>query len=178
MNNKGFTYYSVGEEFDRKMESDGAIFEIDDNICQCIIGLTNISPAEIEAVDKGRIEISLSYIDGVIYICASIDDILLFDMPFNMGLYEKFQLEEPENNGYLMPIFLVDNSTNIIKAIRVVGFNKEFSRKLYDFSKEQFENKITDYKARCTKIEKEYPTEKILQERLVFNVFDGKAENK
>ncbi len=41
-----------------------------------------------------------------------------------------------------MPIILVENRTNIIKAIRVIGFDAMFSKKLYELSKNQWENEM------------------------------------
>ena len=129
--------FPVGDKFDKKIPHDGAIFEIHNNLCQCVIGLSNISKKEIAAVDRGKITFDLCYVDGIIFLCANFSGIMFFEMPFNMKLYDEFQLSDPGTNGYLMPVFLVDNETNTIMAMRGLGFKNEFSKKLYGFSKEQ-----------------------------------------
>ncbi len=53
----------------------------------------------------------------IIFLNIIADGILYFDVPFNMGLYDKFQLENPKNFGYTTIIFLVDNATNRIAAM-------------------------------------------------------------
>ena len=113
----GFTCYQVGKPYDRIMHSDGAVLEIHDNLCMCSIGLTDVSVAEALAVERGKLKLSLTYVNGIIFVCVNVADKLLFDMPFNVCLYDKFPLDEPGSGCYMMPIVLVENRTNIIKAI-------------------------------------------------------------
>lgn len=170
--------YSVGGKFDRKMLQDGAIFEIHNNLCQCVIGLHNISEKEIAAVDRGKITFDLCYVDGIIFMCANFSEIMFFEMPFNMKLYDKFQLTDPGANGYLMPVFLVDNATNTIMAIRGLGFKNELSRKLYELSKEQWIKGVEDYNTKLAEIYLTYPRSKLLDNSTAHNVFGGLTNEK
>ena len=170
--------YSVGGKFDKKMPQDGAIFEIQNNLCQCVIGLRNISKKEIAAVDRGKITFDLCYVNGIIFLCANFSEIMFFEMPFNMKLYDKFQLTDPGTNGYLMPVFLVDNETNTIMAMRGLGFKNEFSRKLYELSNEQWTKGVEDYNTKLEKTYLTHPRSKLLDNRIAQNVFGGLTNEK
>lgn len=165
--------YHVGNKFDRKLGADGAVFEIDDNLCQCIIGLHDISQKEVHAVEEGKMTVALTYFDGIILLCVKIDDVLTFDIPFNMGLYNEFRLEDPGRFGYIMLVILVDNATNRIMAMRAVGFKNKFSRKLYELSKIQWEQRIEDYDAKLNKINFFVPADELLKHQVACNIFGG-----
>ncbi len=168
----GVTRYSVGEKYDKVLYRDGAVFETIQGMCFCSVGLTNISAREIQAVERGCIMVYLCEVDGIIFVCINIEGILFFDMPFNMCLYKEFALEKPKDSGYLMPIVLVENRTNIIKAMRVIGFDTMFSKKLYELSKKQWENTMTDYDRRLEKVLLKYPPYELLDKSVAWNRFE------
>lgn len=172
---QSFTFYAVGEKFDKTMADDGAILEISDNLCQCIIGLHDISEQELRAVEKGKIVATLTHKEGIIFLCLNIGGILTFDIPFNMGLYDKFELEYPGDFGYTMIIFLVDNATNIIKAMHAVGFKNLFSKKLYELSKQQWEHKIENYDEKLNRINLSVPRVELLKNQVACNIFGGET---
>ncbi len=173
---KEYIQYSVGSKIDRPLDDEGGMFEIQDNVCHCIMGMRNITEQEAEAVSKGKVTVALSDINGIIFVIVKIDDILAFDMPFNMGNYDEFQLKEPNKGGYLMPIVFVDVDTQIIRAIRLVGFKNDFCQKLYELSQKQWECRITDYNERVNNIYKNYPTQALFKQGLIFNVFEGVSD--
>ena len=90
MKQYGFELYSVGEKFERVLSGEGGTFETRDNMCECTITLSNITDEEIKAVDKGPIYVSLSYIEDVIFVNINLNNVMSFNMPFNMALYKKF----------------------------------------------------------------------------------------
>ncbi len=176
MNKKqNFTFYAVGEKFDRTMDSDGAFLEIEDSLCQCVIGLHDITDEELRAVERGKVVATLSNIEDIIFLSLNFDDVLTFDIPFNMGLYDKFQLKYPGDYGYTMMIFLIDNATNTIKAMRAVGFKNKFSRKLYELSMNQWEHRIEDYDKKLEKI-LDYTSvsrAELVKNQIACNIFGG-----
>ena len=169
-----FVRYSVGEKLENNLKEEGASFEIYDNMCQCTISMNNITDAEREAVESGRIICSLVSVNGVTYVCMYLGNVLYYEMPFNMGLYKEFRLDKlEEGNGYLFFILLADHDSGIIKAMRAVGLSDNFSRILYNLSVNQWNNKIDDYEKRVAEIFEKYPTTTMLKNSLVYDVFGG-----
>lgn len=84
--NLGMTCYQVGERFDRVLEQDGAIFELVEDRFIINIGLTNLSSAELQALE-GPTDTYLSVIEGIVFVTMQFGEALTFDMPFNAGLY-------------------------------------------------------------------------------------------
>lgn len=162
MKNNEIIKYTVGEPYDKVMPEDGAIFETHGKVCICSVGLTDISEKEIQIVENGTMRIDLCYIDGVIFLCASFGNGMSLAMPFNMSLYQSIRLDPPLDEGYLVSIILVENRTNIIKAIRVIRLDNEFSKKLYELSLRQWNHKITDYDKRFSAILESYTDESML----------------
>ncbi len=174
MNNSfEFQRYSVGDVFDMEMDGEGALFEVQDNMCKCVIGLNNISEKELQAVEKGNISVKLIEYEGITFIGMQFDKVLQFDMPFNMGVYDKCQFEDPGNLGYTVLIFLLDNSTNCVMAMRAIGLNNEFSRKLYEISVNQCEHQIENYNQKIDNIYQSISTEELLKNYISENVFGG-----
>lgn len=173
MNNYEIEKYVVGEKFGRDIGGEGCIFETHDNLCEMIISLRNPRKKEIRAVERGTAKFVLSVVKGVIFLCVSFDESLYYEVPFNMALYKEFQLKEPGNNGYLMPIFLVDYDTNEIVAMRAIGFTNEFSKKLFQYSKEQWNNPIKEYNHKLDCLLDEYPMGEIAKSAVAINRFGG-----
>ncbi len=165
--------YSVGDVFDIEMDGEGALFEVQDNMCKCVIGLNNISEKELQAVEKDGLAVKLIEYDDITFIGLQFNNVLQFDMPFNMGLYDKCQLKDPGSLGYTVLIFLLDNSTNRIMAMRAIGLNNDFSRKLYKLSVNQCENKIENYNQKLDNIYQSVSTEELLKNYISENVFGG-----
>lgn len=90
-----------------------------------------------------------------------------------MALYKQFQLKSPGKNGYMMPIFLVDKESNILCAMRAIGFNNEFSKKLYMYSKIQWDNPIRDYNRRLDFVRNRYQPKEVIRAAVAVNVFGG-----
>lgn len=161
-NEYGFTHYAVGEKYDKVMGKDGAIFEMYDGMTFINIGLTNMLESEKSLIGKGDLDVYLSIIEGIVFVVASFNDKLVFDMPFNAGLYDKFNFDKP-SGGYICPVIAIENSTNIIEAMRCIGFDAEFSRKLYEFSIKQRTEKIENYDERLKSIYSRYSPQDIIK---------------
>lgn len=99
----------------------------------------------------------------------SFGDQLILDMPFNAGLYPEFNIEDPAPNGYTVPIIAVDNKDNIIRALRVVGFDPEFSSKLYSFAKKQWKERIENFDERLQSVYDRYNPKDIIKFAIMKN---------
>lgn len=166
--------YCVGEKIEIPFEGEGAKIEADNNMLFCFIGMKNISEAEMKAVEYGKITLSLSSIDGVIFACLSVDNCLMFDMPFYMRLYKEFRLQDSEKSGYFVPIVLFDIDTKIIYAIRLIGLNNEMSKKFYELSKEQWRFGISNYNTTVEEVCKRFTTEEIFNQSIISQRFEGR----
>ena len=76
-------------------------------------------------------------------------------------------------SGNSFVLFLVDVETNIIKAMRVLGFKNEFSQKLYDLSKQQWKNGAKGYDEKVTRLIGTYTPKQLFKNNVVYNVFGG-----
>lgn len=163
LKNLGVTCLHIGGRLERIMPEEGAVFEIEDSMCMCYISLTNPNKQEIDAVQNRAVDVRLTSVDGILFVCLNIGGILSFDMPFNMCLYDSFRLKEPVKCGYIMPIVFTDQRTNAIKALRVIGFDEPFSRKLYELCRKQWDEGVTDYSARLRTVNANYTTQQLMQ---------------
>lgn len=160
---KDFTCYYIGQKYDKVMPGDGAVFELGGNNGFINIGFKNMTDEEIAAIHYGKLDIHLSVIEGLLFITESFENELILDMPFNAGLYPEFNIEDPAPYGYTVPIIAVDNKDNIIRAIRVVGFDSEFSSKLYSFAQRQWEEKIKNFDERLKSVYDRYDPRDIIR---------------
>ena len=170
MDNKKLICYQVGEKYDKVMKTDGAVFEMYDQNGVISISVTNLTEDEIFALDAGQLDIYLSVIEGIIFVVAEFKDKFIFDMPFNYGLYEKFELETPAPYGFTVSVIAVEGIDNTIKAMRVVGLDPEFSQKLYMFTEKQWRNKIQNYDERLQSVYARYTSKDILKHAIAKNI--------
>ena len=166
---EGMTCYKVGDKFDKVMGGDGAIFEMQNGMCFMYIGLTDMAEIEFDILSSNELDVYLSCIDDIVFISASFEDEMLFDMPFNAALYKEFDFDVPNGRGYLCPVFVIDNRTNIIKALRVVGLDAGFSEKLYELAMEQRKNGIDSYDERLDRISRMYSPRDIINRAVAKN---------
>lgn len=162
----GITCYGIGEPYDKVMKGDGAVWEVLDGQCILTIGLTGISKAEREAVESGSMCFVLSVIDNIILIHINVNGKLLFDVPFHAGLYDRFTLNPPieeSNCGYTLPVILVDNTTNLICAMRVISLNHSFSAWFYKQAEYQSRHPIPNYDETLNQIFAKYDTREIVK---------------
>ena len=80
-----FIKYSVGDKFDKKLEKDGAVFEVYDHTFNMVIAMSDFTDEEIKTLEMGNLDIYLSVVEGIIFITAKFGDKFILDMPFNAG---------------------------------------------------------------------------------------------
>lgn len=138
-----------------------------------VIYITEPTKQEIDAVQNRVVDIRLTSVDGILFVCLNIGGVLSFDMPFNMGLYDSFRLNETVAGGYLMSIVLADQNTNEIKALRVIGFDEPFSRRMYELCRKQWGEGVTDYDARLQAVNARYTIRQLIEKCCARFVADG-----
>ena len=170
---KEFVSYHVGQVFDKKIGGDGGRFELIGRMGHINIGFTDMTEEEISVINSGKLDIFLSLIDNIAFITAVFDNRLILDMPFHAGLYPEFNIENPMNHGYFVPIIAVDNRDNVIKAIRVAGLDPDFSAKLYSIALSQCKCKPVDYDDQLQRIYQRYTQEGIIRRAIRRNKVEG-----
>ena len=167
---KNYIRYHVGDKFNMKLNEDGAVFEAMDNQFMAVIGLTNITDEELSVFEKEPIDCRLSIIDGIIFISFVFGrQKIIINMPFNICLYSKFTLKNPYPYGYIIPIIIVENSTNIIKALRVLGWDNDFSFRFYKHCERQWAKGIDNYAYRLNEVYNKYSDIEILKRSFMVN---------
>lgn len=161
--NKDFTCYAVGDTYPKKMGGDGAIFEVTDGQCITTIGLTDISNEELTLLESEPLDCFLSVIDDIIFINFVFGRKMIFNMPFNACLYSEFTLKRRYPYGYFVPIIIIENRSNVIKAMRVVGWDNEFSLAFFDLCKIQRKKGVEHYEQRLQKVYDRYSEQEILK---------------
>ncbi|MBO5219273.1 MAG: hypothetical protein J6C52_07580 [Clostridia bacterium] len=164
---RDFVCYHVGGKYDRTMPADGAIFEMNENGGEISIALTDMTAEEIRAIHEGELSLFLSEIDGIVFVTAVFDGALVFDMPFNAGLYPEWRIEDPAPYGYFYLIAAVERRTNIITALRAGAFDPDFSARLYSFAKRQWDERIENYAERLESVYSIYSQVDILRHAIV-----------
>lgn len=93
------------------------------------IVITGMTKTEFDILNSNELDIYLSCIDDVVFISADFGNKILFDIPFDAVLYKEFDFKAPSEYGFLCPMFVIENSTNIIKSMRT-RFIREFDNDL------------------------------------------------
>ena len=159
----GFTCFAVGEKFNKVMKQDGAIIELYDDCFVIHVAFTDIRKHELFDFTNASPELYLSVIEGIVFVTAAFGESILCDMPFNVGLYKEFTLKDPGSNGFLIPAVLIENRTNIIKGLRVIGVDPKFGAQLYKAVKKQWDNPIPNYDERLKSVYDRYSPQDIMQ---------------
>lgn len=166
--------YNIGEQIKRKVKGEGAVMEIINNTPFCHIFLKNLTDIEIEAVNRGVIIADLCYVDKVAFFCLTIGGILKYELPFNMCLYSEFQLKQLRQGCYAMPIVLLDADTNIIRAMRIIRFDKEFSDTMYNLAITEWKNRVSNYQVQLKIVFNRYTTDEIMAQSIAKQIFFNK----
>lgn len=137
----------VGKEFPLTKINNGLMFDFrEDTGFVLFVGLANVDEKEVELFKKGTLNLSLSYVDEIIFLLLEMRGFIEnSDAPFHIGLskepLESFKLDKNETS-YGLSIYLVDIIDNTLKAIRVVGLGENFSDILYQMVEHQSREKL------------------------------------
>lgn len=123
--------FCVGEEFPIKIK-DGISASFRSYRIDHLIGLKHISKNEAESFNSGEIKVYLSKVNDVIFLLTEIEGVLaVSDAPLLLDIIDEDYSPIPKGDmSYLLNIFLVDTSDNILKGMRVIGLSNDLSNKL------------------------------------------------
>lgn len=134
----------------------------------CIVPTTQKSIQYRLAIEAGTIKIDLCYIEGIIFLCLNIEDVLIFRTPFHMAQYTEFQLIRPETYGcYHMIILLVDSDSKEIYAKRIIALEKKICSQFYQLAQHQWKHKLSNYGDKLIEISDKYTTKQMVEETSV-----------
>ena len=167
MEAKDFEFYSIGQYHDLVMSGDGAIFELNESRAMINIAFTDMTAEEIDAIHNGTLDFFLSVVEGIVFLVAVFENRIVFDMPFNAGLYKAFDIENPAPYGYFYMVIAVERRTNTITALRAGAFDPDFSARLYSFAKRQWDERIENYAERLESVYSIYSQVDILRHAIV-----------
>lgn len=109
-------------------------FEYSESGPMLIICMPELTEREVEAARKGRVELALYEHPPVIFVLHKIDGLLGWsDSPFSVRLCrQEIDLTAPieDGQGLGLQIVLVESTTGVVRALRLVGTSTEFAREL------------------------------------------------
>lgn len=137
----------VGKKFPLTEVREGAMMDLKDEGFILMIGLDNISEKEIMNFKKGELTIDLTFVNDIIFFVVDMEDLILSDIPFHVGYTRTDEniseiLKRDKDEVYQLHMFLVDTIDNTLKAIRFIGFTKEFSNVIEVIMNKQLETKF------------------------------------
>jgi len=167
---KNFEYYYIGQHHDLVVSGDGAIFELNESRAMINIAFTDMTDEEIDVIHNGSLDFFLSVVEGIVFLVAVFENRIVFDMPFNAGLYKAFNIENPAPYGYFYMVIAVELRTNIITALRAGAFYPDFSAQLYSFAKRQWDERIENFTERLESVYSRYSQVDILRHAIAKNI--------
>lgn len=98
------------------------------------------TPKEIDSVAGGDLRIGFDEKNEIIFLLLKFEGMPWMDAPYSIHLSPPVDLAEvEEGTGYGLQIFLVDSSTGILKAMRIIGLGTEWSRRFKEAVERQRE---------------------------------------
>lgn len=163
-------HFEVGQLFEpgRTRYDEGIKFEFTQSGPILLIFFDRPTDKEVESIRVGKLEIGFYDTESSIFILAKFEGMKWIDAPYNVHLSKPFEfakeLEEQDNIGFGLQIFLVDTVTGILKVMRYVGLGHEFSIRLRDAILKQKEVPFDDgiYNFKLNEIYKRYSTDQFV----------------
>ena len=134
--------YEVGKRYpELRTGVDRVQFDIDDSTAVLVVNYNNPSEKELKAFEStNSFEIRAITLDGVSYILVKMGGLEWVDAPYtphlSLDLTHLPNLEDDENMGLALLIFLIDSSTGELCKIRLIGLGNRFSKLLINDVKE------------------------------------------
>lgn len=98
---------------------------------ECRIFFDDPTSKKIQSIRKGLFQIKLLELNEIIFFLFRFDTEPWMDAAYTVHLSEPFEFEEmPEGTGFAFRIFFVDRKTAILKVIRFIGLEHNFSLRL------------------------------------------------
>jgi hypothetical protein len=187
------TVYAVGRPFDpqRRRWPEGVMYVYQHDWHRLLIFFKGIRSVERQAVQRGLTHFGLYVEEDVIFLLFKMDGpkgkgIAWHAAPYSWHLVdpEARTLPEPpqdipEGLGALLHIFLIEASSGIIEAIRVVNFSHDFTRHLHQAIRVQAASSFdrARYNQQIERIYQKFPTAdsmaKVAEARCLGGIYEG-----
>lgn len=142
---------------------EGVRFDMTDSGATLTICFNQPTNTEIESIKKGKLEFGMFVKEDIIFILSKFEGMKWMDSPFHIKLAKNLTLlqDAQAGQGYALHITLIDTKNGEIKAMRLVGLNTQFSKKLKSNIEEQQKNEFdsSSHTMKLSNIMRNYSTE-------------------
>lgn len=154
--------YQVGQAI-IPPSADSVRFDLTDSGAVLMIAMQNLSAAEKNAFKNGVQQFKFAVANDIIFFLCRFGTLSWMDAPYYKGLSRPFQIERPEDGqGIAMHAMLVESTTGVLVAQKLIGLPHDLSIKLLDAVAAQPE--ISDYNARLNMAFQLYTTSDLLKQ--------------
>lgn len=156
--------YSVGDKVCQP-SADGVIFDLDDSGATLQCKFAKPTVAEVKAFKSG-LSFKFVVVEDIIFILSRMGAGQWMDSPYYKhrapNLTDPQNLQDPEEGkGLGVTAMLIDASTGVLKAIKLVGLETDLTRRLFAAIREQ--PKIVNYTERLNRIMATYTTNDLVE---------------
>ena len=156
--------YRIGDRICDPISGDASLFDITPGGAELILKFQRPSSREKSAVKSGVAQFRAIAINGIVFFLARFGTMAWIDAPYNKTTSQGQIQRPPEGMGIALHIMLVDASTGILVAQRVIGLSTKFTRDLADMISLEPEHSNWDaYLAEIDRIYQMYTTQDMVQ---------------
>lgn len=163
-----FVYaYSVGDVVCAP-SPDGIVFDVTDSGSVLVVKLGMPTASEKAAFASGEKHFGFAVVDDIIFFLSKFGDMPWMDAPFARQFSSCTKLEMPDKGfGLSMHAMLIDASTGILVAQKLIGLPTNLSRHLVQAIMDQPE--IQNYSARLAYAMQSYSTQSLVARAEVYS---------
>lgn len=144
---------------------EGIRFDVTDGGCDLFIYFNNPSNDEIESIKTGNFKTGYYSENNAIFMLFKFGNTPWMDAPYSVHLSKnltEFQLFDG-GQGIALHVYLIDASTGILKAIRLIGLKTRFSIQLIEAIEKQKKMTFDGYDLNINSIMTKYSTKDLVK---------------
>lgn len=145
--------------------TEGVRFDITDGGCNLYVFFSNPTGEEIENIKKGNFKTGFYTENNAIFMLFKFGNLAWMDAPYSVHLSKNltnFQLFDG-GQGLALNVYLIDATTGILKAIRLIGLKTRFSIQLIDAVEKQKNMSFEGYDININSIMTKYSTKDLVK---------------
>lgn len=127
-----FKKFSVGEKVCDPIRWDESIFEITDGGAILMLKFQHPTSKEKNNIKSGVAQFKAVSIDGVVFFLCRFGTAPWIDAPYSKSLSNSKITRSPDGCGLSLHVMLIDSSTGVLVAQRLIGLNAQFTNDLAD----------------------------------------------
>lgn len=156
--------YEVGKKVCEPCATDTIQFDIQDDGALFVAKLGRPTNEEVQEFKKGKPQFKFLQLDGVIYVLAKYGSLEWMEAPFHRdAAINTTKLPNPQDGeGLSLHIMLIDASTGVLKAQRLIGLSTQFTKKLVDAILKQPPMTYSQYIASVNKAHMKYTIDQMV----------------